>query len=89
MLNYFFLITLDTPYVHDSALRSHLAHGGLNDGIEASLRGVTVPGHNLLLHLLREATHLLCQRQNVFVSKLRQTGGVYTVDEAGKKNSFK
>lgn len=57
----------------------HLAHSSLDDGIKASLRGVTVPGHHLLLHFLCEATHLLRQGQNVFVAKLWQAGGVDAV----------
>ena len=60
----------------------HLAYGSLDDGIEASLWGISVPGHHLLLHFLREAAHLLRQGQNVFVAKLWQAGGVNAVNEA-------
>ena len=59
----------------------HLAHSSLDDGIEASLRSVSVPGHHLLLHLLRETTHLLRQGQDVFVAELGQAGGVDAVSE--------
>jgi len=59
----------------------HLAHSSLDDGIKASLRGISVPGHHLLLHFLREAAHLLRQGQNVFVAKLRQACGVDAVNE--------
>lgn len=38
----------------------HLAHSSLDDGIKASLRGISVPGHHLLLHFLCEAAHFLC-----------------------------
>lgn len=58
----------------------YLAHRSLDDGIKASLRGVPVPGHHLLLHFLCEATHFLRQRQNVLVAKLGQTGGVYAIN---------
>lgn len=66
---------------HPSPCR-HLAHSSLDDGIKASLRGVSVPGHHLLLHFLGEATHLLRQGQNMFVAKLWQAGGVDAVKEA-------
>lgn len=59
----------------------HLAHSSLDDGIKASLRGISVPGHHLLLHFLGEAAHLLRQSQHVFVAKLRQAGRVYAVSE--------
>lgn len=59
----------------------HLAHGSLDDGIKASLRGISVPGHHLLLHFLGEAADLLRQSQDVFVAKLRQAGGVNAVNE--------
>lgn len=58
----------------------HLAHSSLDDGIKASLWGISVPGHHLLLHFLCEATHLLRQRQDMFVAELGQTGGVYAVN---------
>lgn len=54
----------------------HLAHSSLDDGIKASLRGISVSGHHLLLHLLREAAYFLRQRQDMFVAKLWQTGGI-------------
>lgn len=66
---------------HICSLSLHLAHSSLDDGIKASLRGISVPGHHLLLHFLCEAAHLLCQSQNVFVAKLRQTGCVNAVNE--------
>lgn len=67
---------------HETVSESlHLAHSSLDDGIEASLRGIAVPGHHLLLHFLCEAAHLLRQGQNVFVAKLGQTGGVNAVNE--------
>ena len=47
-----------------------LADSGLYDSIKPPLWGVSVPGHDLLLHLLCEAAHLLCQRQHVLVAKL-------------------
>lgn len=58
----------------------HLAHSSLDDCIESSLRGISVPGHHLLLHLLREAAHFLRQRQHVFVAELGQTGGINAVN---------
>ena len=64
-----------------SSLSLHLAHSSLDDGIKASLWGISVPGHHLLLHFLCETTHLLRQRQNVFVAKLGQAGGVDAVSE--------
>lgn len=64
-----------------ASLSLHLAHSSLDDGIKASLRGISVPGHHLLLHFLCEAAHLLRQSQNVFVAKLGQAGGVNAVGE--------
>lgn len=58
------------------SLPLHLAHSSLDDGIKASLRGISVSGHHLLLHLLREAAYFLRQRQDMFVAKLWQTGGI-------------
>lgn len=67
----------------------NLAHSSLDDSVEASLRGISVPGHHLLLHLLGEAAHLLRQSQNVFVAKLGQAGHVNAVSEVEKNNFFK
>lgn len=74
-------------YVCETGAREslHLAHSSLDDGIKASLRGISVPGHHLLLHFLREAGHLLRQGQNVFVAKLGQAGGVNAVEETEVK----
>lgn len=57
----------------------HLADSGLDDGVKASLWGVPVPGHHLLLDFLREAGNFLRQAQDVFVAKLGQAGRVYAV----------
>lgn len=59
----------------------NLAHSSLNDGIKASFWGIPVPRHHLLPHFLREATHFLRQRQNVFVTKLGQAGCVNAVQK--------
>ena len=67
--------------VHIQSVSLHLAHSSLDDGIKASLWGISVPGHHLLLHFLCEAAHFLRQRQNVLVAKLGQTGGVYAVNQ--------
>lgn len=64
----------------------NLAHSSLDDSVKASLRGISVPGHHLLLHLLGEAAHLLRQSQNVFVAKLGQAGHVNAVSEVEKNN---
>lgn len=37
----------------------YIAHGGLDDGIEAALRSIAVPGDTLLPHFLIEASHLI------------------------------
>ena len=59
----------------------HLAHSSLDDGIKASLWGISVPGHHLLLHFLCEAGYFVRQRQDMFVAKLGQTGGVNAVNQ--------
>lgn len=46
--------------VHTCRPSLYLAHSSLDDGIKASLRGISVPGYHLLLHLLCEAAHFLC-----------------------------
>lgn len=63
----------------------HLAHSSLDDGIKASLRGISVPGHHLLPHLLCEAPHFLCQREDMFVAKLGQASCVNAVEKKQKK----
>lgn len=67
--------------MHTFSPSLHLAHRSLDDGIKASLRGISVPGHHLLLHFLCEAAHLLRQRQHVFVAKLGQAGCVNAVSK--------
>lgn len=69
------------------SLPLHLAHSSLDDGIKASLRGIAVPGHHLLLHFFGEAAHFLRQRQNVFVAKLGQTGVVNAVNQTETSSS--
>lgn len=61
---------------------AHLANGRLNDGVKATLWGVPVTRHNLLLHLLGEAANLVRQGQNVFVPKLSLTNPWYAVQAA-------
>lgn len=57
----------------------HLADGSLDDSVEASLWGIPVPGHHLLLDFLCETANFLRQTQDVFVAKLGQAGRVYAV----------
>lgn len=71
----------DSECVCTCSLSLHLAHSSLDDGIKASLWGISVSGHHLLFHFLCEAAHLLRQRQNMFVAKLGQAGGVNAVNE--------
>lgn len=62
------------------SLPFYLAHSSLDDGIKATLWGISVPGHNLLFDFLCKAADFLRQRQNVFVTKLGQTGGINAVN---------
>lgn len=63
----------------------HLAHSSLNDGIKASLRRISIPGHHLLSNFLCEPAHFLRQGQNVFVAKLGQAGCVDAVKQTEVK----
>lgn len=68
------------------ALILYLAHSSLDDCIKTSLWGISVPGHHLLLHLLREAAHFLRQGQHMFVAKLGQASGINAVNST--KNCY-
>lgn len=43
----------------------HLTNSSLQDGIKPALRSIPVTGHHLLLHLLVETVHFICQREDV------------------------
>ena len=58
-----------------SLFSTHLADGGLHDGVEAALGCVPVARHHLLLHLLVEAVHLVGERQDVAEAEGRHTVG--------------
>lgn len=61
-----------------------LAYSCLDDGIKASFWGVSVPRHLLLLYFLCEAVHLIRQRQDMSVAKLRLAFVWYPVTIRGE-----
>lgn len=79
-------MTLSQP--RPSLPAPYIAHGGLDDGIEAALGCVAVPRDALLAHLLVEARHLIRERQDVLVAKHRQARFPNPAGESGQGTSL-